>query len=157
MDLIAARRLARTLMTQHGVGHWKFGFDRAVRRFGLCNYSAQTITLSAKLTEMNPETEVRQVILHEIAHAMVGSKVGHGAKWIRQARAIGFTGSRLHTAAAPKHRFIGMCPKCGAEFPRHRRLLSGFHPACVEKAGYKRGNVPKDFYIVWLDTEKVSA
>jgi predicted SprT family Zn-dependent metalloprotease len=155
MDTNAARRLARTLMTQHGVGHWRLEFDNAVRRFGQCRYGSQTISLSRKLVELNPESEVRDVILHEIAHAMVGPRQGHGAAWVRQARAIGYSGQRLHNAATPETRYVGKCPKCPAEFPRHRRMAGAFHPECVKKAGITRGQVPDDFKIVWLDRQAV--
>ena len=50
-------------------GRWTFLFDRAIRRFGNCNYTKRQISLSAKLTLLNDEPVVRETLLHEIAHA----------------------------------------------------------------------------------------
>ena len=99
MTLEDAEQLALDLMRQHGLRRWTFTFDRAVCRFGCCNERKRTISLSAKLTELNDEDAVRDTILHEIAHAMVGVRAGHGPKWQRQALAIG---SRRYVATAMK-------------------------------------------------------
>ena len=70
MELADAESLALELMRQHGLlPRWKFKFDRAIRRFGCCNEGKRLISLSARLTELNSEYEVRDTILHEIAHA----------------------------------------------------------------------------------------
>ncbi len=54
MQLAAAARLAKELMHKHGLlPKWRFAFDRAVVRFGCCNWRERKISLSAKLVEMN--------------------------------------------------------------------------------------------------------
>jgi len=68
----AARILAVTLMQQHGLVGWTFKFDHARRRFGCCNFTRRTISLSRPLTFLNDDAEVRDTILHEIAHALAG-------------------------------------------------------------------------------------
>ena len=47
------------------------------------------------------EAEVRETILHEIAHARVGASHGHDAVWQAEARRIGSTGRRLVDPHAP--------------------------------------------------------
>ena len=69
MILKDAEALAHQLISDHGLSDWHFEFDRAVRRFGFCMHRARTITLSKRFTLLNPEPEVRNTILHEIAHA----------------------------------------------------------------------------------------
>lgn len=70
MNLVAASRLARELMDQHGLKAWTFEFDDAVRRAGMCSYGKRRISLSAPLTRIHDEREVRDTILHEVAHAI---------------------------------------------------------------------------------------
>jgi predicted SprT family Zn-dependent metalloprotease len=75
-----ARHLALELIAAHGLTEWRFGFDHARRRFGCCKYRAKLITLSRPLTLLNPVDQVRDTLLHEIAHALTPGD-GHGAKW----------------------------------------------------------------------------
>ena len=123
MTLEDAEQLALDLMRQHGLRRWKFTFDRAVCRFGCCNERKRTISLSAKLTELNDEEAVRDTILHEIAHALVGVRAGHGPKWQRQALAIGCAPIRCYgeEVRAPTRKFIGTCPTCKISISRSRR------------------------------------
>ena len=77
MNLFEASILARSLMSEHGLADWGFAFDHARRRFGACNYTRRRITLSRPLTLLNGIDEVRDTILHEIAHALCpGDKHG---------------------------------------------------------------------------------
>jgi SprT-like family len=69
MDIDDARILARQLMDQHGLHRWSLVFGQAQTYFGLCYKRQKRITISAPLTLLNDIDEVRDVILHEIAHA----------------------------------------------------------------------------------------
>ena len=57
------------------------------------------------------------MILHEIAHALVGPAHGHDAAWKRAARALGAPDSaRLSSSLpAPDAPWVGTCPRCGAK------------------------------------------
>jgi len=91
--LEAEEELRRFGLDEHG---WTFAFDNAARRFGSCRYQERKITLSKRLTLANEPREVRETILHEIAHAIAGHAAGHGPEFVRAARAIGCTGSRCY-------------------------------------------------------------
>jgi predicted SprT family Zn-dependent metalloprotease len=124
MELDDAEQLALELMRQHGLSpRWKFSFDRAIRRFGCCNERKRLITISARLTELNSEYEVRDTILHEIAHALVGARAGHGRKWRKMASIIGCNARSCYgnEVRQPTGKFIGHCPTCGIEIHRARR------------------------------------
>lgn len=117
MKLADAQALARALMDDHGLTEWNFRFDRAKRRAGSCTYATRTITLSRALTQLYDEADVRGVILHEIAHALVGPSHRHDAVWKAQARALGVSDrARLPGhLPQPERPWVGTCPVCGAQ------------------------------------------
>lgn len=113
MDLFEARRIAINLMNKHGLTGWHFDFDRAKRRFGACHYRTKRISLSTHLVALNDEARVKNTILHEIAHALVGPKHNHDAVWKAKAIEIGCTGDRCYSSVdtvTPESRYIGTCP-----------------------------------------------
>ena len=83
-----AREMAHELMRRHGLAGWQFRFDHARRRFGSCRYEPRLITLSRPLTILNGPEQVRDTLLHEIAHALTPGD-GHGAKWKARCRELG--------------------------------------------------------------------
>ena len=71
----------------------------------------------------NEENEIKNIILHEIAHALVGIGEGHSRKWKNTAIDIGCNGKRTNdTAVMPKGKFIYKCKNCGHKIYTHRRL-----------------------------------
>lgn len=102
MDFLHTKTLALKLMEQHGLldQGWTFNFDRAKSRLGQCNYSAKQITVSKYMSAYANEETLTQVLLHEIAHALLpiygpnGKKIGHGLIWKQKAASIGYTGKR---------------------------------------------------------------
>jgi len=122
MELRAAEMLAKALMLQHGLVDWRFGFDRARRRFGTCSTALKRITLSAHLTHLNSEDEVRDTILHEIAHALAPDD-GHGEAWKSACRRIGARPERTFKDGPVRMPSTGLrigCPQCGWWVNRHR-------------------------------------
>ncbi|WP_371683697.1 SprT-like domain-containing protein [Flaviflexus sp.] len=101
MDLPAARTLATSLMAQHGVD-WDFKWDRAKKRAGQTNFTTRTVTLSGHLTKLCTEEQVRQTVLHEIAHVLVGPGHGHGPVWQKKAKEIGADPKRSTGPDFPK-------------------------------------------------------
>jgi SprT-like family len=96
MDLMEARALALELMKEHGLEFWYFEFDNAKRRFGICRYNRRTIGLSRNLVLLSNKEQVKDTILHEIAHALVGPGYGHSWVWKRMALEIGCDGNRCY-------------------------------------------------------------
>ena len=128
VDMGQARQLAESLMQEH-LGDlnrvWSFKFDRAKQRFGCCWHSKKLITLSEPLTAINSVSEVRDTILHEIAHALCGANVNHGPEWKAMARKVGAKPERCYSSArvaAVTPTWIGECPSgCGYVRARYRR------------------------------------
>ena len=85
---------ARLKMDELGLHDWKFGWDRARRRLGVCRLLEKSISISVHFVRANLEAphEIRDTILHEIAHALAWTRHGertHGAQWKQICREIG--------------------------------------------------------------------
>jgi predicted SprT family Zn-dependent metalloprotease len=140
MQIMAALKLAQSLMAEHGLrgsGGWGFEFDTARRRFGACHYVGRKITLSRTLVSLNDEKQVRQTILHEIAHALAGAGAGHGPTWRAIAIKIGDYGERCYddSVATLAKRFLGTCPTCKRQVTRDVRLGKLACGKCCAKDG----------------------
>jgi predicted SprT family Zn-dependent metalloprotease len=106
MKLIIAKNLIEKLLEKewlindkvYKLNNWSFkGFDKAVRRLGVCYINRKQIGLSRKMTELRSDYDVRQTILHEIAHAIDTEIRGyshHDKTWKHIARQIGYKGKR---------------------------------------------------------------
>jgi hypothetical protein len=123
MELEDAREMAYELMSDFGLYYWKFEFDYSKRRFGLCDGVTKTISLSKPLVLLNDKYVVEHVILHEIAHALVGARQGHNHLFQQKAREIGceFTQRYLPEDVNPVPKnVIAICPNCGKKSERYR-------------------------------------
>lgn len=164
MKLADAKRLALDLMAEHGLtsadrktldADWRFGWSNAKTIYGQCSYRKHTIFLSRPLTERSEPEYVRDTILHEIAHALVGPGHGHSAVWKRMARTIGANPKRTSDHASVARKWIGTCPGCGKQTKRHRRNHSlACGPCCREWSG---GQFDPQFQFVWSEnTDEVA-
>ncbi len=122
MEIPSVLALARALMVEHGVDDWGLELDRARRRAGLTDHARHRITLSRALMSLYDEAQVRETVLHEIAHARVGPSHGHDAVWRAEAHRLGATGQRLVGRDAPQvpSRWVGTC-RVGHTVHRMRR------------------------------------
>lgn len=130
MELQRAHFLANQLMNQHGISQkgWKFSFDNARRRFGCCSYRKKQISLSKHLTLLNSESEVKNVILHEIAHALTRGH-HHDHIWRAKAIEIGCTGDRCYDSKhvkTPESKYLAYCNTCGTTHKRNRLTSNTF-------------------------------
>lgn len=127
----AAASLARKLMNEHGLGHMYFEFSRSKRRFGGCHFKVvdgsvvpDHISLSEPLVRLNSEAEVRNTILHEIAHALVGAAHHHDWIWKAKARAIGSDGipcASSDSVVVPHALWEATCARCNKTYGFNRK------------------------------------
>jgi predicted SprT family Zn-dependent metalloprotease len=153
-DLREVERHARALMTAHGVGSLTFEFDRGKRRIGATHFIRvgttvlpRRITLSKHFAELLTMEEIRDTMLHEIAHALAGHAAGHGVRWQKEARKLGITPSRCKAASsAPERAWEGVCQNCG-------EVRSKFHRAPLRVymcAGSEcKGDTNRQRALVW--------
>ena len=149
MDLGDASVMTRQLMRKHGIEYWQFAWNNAKRIGGQCRHGRETIVLSKPLTALRTEDNVKNTILHEIAHALVGRGHGHDHVWRAKAIEIGCTGDRCYSDKVDiASKYVGECPTCNFVFKRHR-LGNGRTYSCNKCSSIHDPNN----LIVWTDTK----
>lgn len=120
----AARTMCLELMKQHGVDNYTFRFLSSHHTYGRCNYTRKQIGLSKKfIVSPHVTTEdIRNVCLHEIAHALEPT-AGHGPAWVARAISIGCDGkkcSEIRTLKKNSHWY--QCDKCQYQLERLKQI-----------------------------------
>jgi predicted SprT family Zn-dependent metalloprotease len=128
MNILDAVKLANYEINKHlgGLG-WKFQLDNSVRRFGQCRHRTRVISMSRPLIELNDEKEVRDTILHEIAHSLTRGD-HHGHQWKQACIRIGARPERCYTldrVVQPDIRYQATCGGCGQVFKKVRKPSGG--------------------------------
>ena len=140
-NMTETQSLANSLIRTHGLVGWRFKWDGARKRGGLCNHTHQHISMSRYLVPMWEDEAVKQILFHEVAHAIVGPGHGHDSVWLAQARALGYYGGRTHSEPTVAGQWVAVCPTHGRgtrRYHRRRNLMCG---RC-----YKQGIVNKLTY-----------
>lgn len=140
MNLQTAQALAHLYMDRYDLRRkgWRFKYDNAKNRFGVCKYQSKVIGLSKPLTDANDQVRVVDTILHEIAHALVGPGHGHDNVWKRMCIEIGCKPERCFTSKDTNlvaGRFKAVCGGCGKTHTRHKRPRGGVRVACKCQSG----------------------
>lgn len=152
-DLNRVRRWADALIALHlDPNEWTFGFDNAKKRAGLCNYTAKRISVSRYLASRYDDDEIHQILLHEVAHAMVGPRAGHGPKWASAAASLGFVGRRTHDGEVADELapWVGKCPSGHVHY-RYREPVRPLSCGLCRR-GFDRSNL-----IAWHRREITTA
>jgi len=95
MNLKKAKKLSKQLMDKNGLKDWifiwnelnidkiRYNFKMGIFfsiLFGECDLKRKLLFFCPYLTEFSTEKEFKNIVLHEIAHAIVG-EFNHGKKW----------------------------------------------------------------------------
>ncbi len=145
MSLREVEALGARLIRKHEVENglkkgWKFGFDLARVRAGVCKYEEKRISLSVTYCLKASKEEIVDTILHEIAHAIAGPTHRHDDTWKTVARRIGCTARRCHQVDHAPPRWRGHCG-CGQEWKRQRltrRARTGYCPKCKKRIAWEQ-------------------
>lgn len=148
MDLQQAEKMALELIQKHLPGVWRFGWDNARRRLGKCSYQEGLITLSRPYTQIRSEANVRNTILHEIAHALTPF-ADHGLEWKMVAIRIGAKpeacGNIVAEGLEPlKGKWIATCPN-GHVANFYRKPKAGSVRSCAKCCRY----FSPEFIMTW--------
>lgn len=85
MTLEEIEVLARQLIKEHNP-YIKFQWSNTKNAYGDYTYQLKTIRLSKVLAPHMAESQVREVIFHEIAHSLCSEGEGHGPYWAQLMR-----------------------------------------------------------------------
>jgi len=127
----------RSKMNQHLKKNWKINYFDATTHLGVCNYKSYTIAFNHDLIRYGTIEQQKDVILHELAHAIDIEKRGysnHSAQWKFIAKAIGANpSSKLeHSLECMDYaNYIGTCQNCNEKFFRMKKpTRPQIHAAC---------------------------
>ena len=143
MNITQITQLGHQLMDEHGLYGWRIVWDNARKRGGQCRYNTRTISLSRLIVPTWEDAEIRNVLLHEIAHALTPGH-SHDAVWRRKLISMGGDGSRTHSNATVPGRWLAICDHCGVEAGRRHRLSARVRDTALHSSCRKP--------VRWVDT-----
>ena len=102
--------MALSLMRRHltlrddpsGRDGWYFEWSDRKANYGDCSYLKKRIRLAKGLTKVCSADQVRDTVLHEIAHALVGPGHGHDRIWRAKALEVGCKTARSGSEYPPE-------------------------------------------------------
>lgn len=133
---------------------WNSRMRSAAGRAFLKEYKIQ---LNPKLEEFG-EGEVKQTLLHEMAHLLAWNQWrhrGHGAPWRKACALLGIPEERVtHNLPLPsrrqKKKWAYQCPSCEAKIERVRKIKRAVAcSACCKQ--YNRGRFSRKFLLQEID------
>ncbi len=91
MEKREVEELAHNLFSKHGlsVNGWLFEIYNRKRDFGMCFHTKKKICLSKYFIKHSTYEQIKQILLHEIAHALCGRGFGHGRIFKNKCEEIG--------------------------------------------------------------------
>lgn len=92
MDIPKMHALAVDVVDAYLPQDWTIKWERMDGTAGLCNHTDRVLVFNPSILASYSRDEVLQVVLHEVAHAIVGPGKGHGRVWKDMARRLGYTG-----------------------------------------------------------------
>lgn len=114
-NILYYETFAQNLIDNYNLVGWKFCWNKSKRSkstLGVCDYSEKTITISYNHATNQPKDEVKDTILHEVAHALTEGH-GHDKVWKNKCIEIGAMPERCYIHGSMERQYKGVCPSCG--------------------------------------------
>src|SRR5689334_12163280 len=87
-----ATKYLRARLDELNLSDWKYKLTTDMSGVvGLCDGRNKTIVLNALAIDQHPESEIKDTINHEIAHALTPNDNTHGIEWQQKAIELGAT------------------------------------------------------------------
>ena len=119
---LAAREMEWHSLTQQS---WTVRYDHARARAGQCKHRAKVLSFSRNLIARGSPVDMRNTLLHEIAHALAGPKHGHDRTWRALALRIGCNGKRCHSMELASAKWTYQCSAGCWHVARFKRSYTG--------------------------------
>ena len=147
MDRTAAEELARSLMSQWKCDGWAFKWSNGKRQMGCAAVIKERSTgkvlrrelrLSRYLVDLNDLPEVRDTILHEIAHIKAGVENGHNEVWKQWCVRVGAKPERCYDQKdvnVVPHKYLVVCKVCKRVVAKRMRRTRSMKRAYCNHCG----------------------
>ncbi|MDB9869606.1 SprT-like domain-containing protein [Alphaproteobacteria bacterium] len=129
--------LARIEMDKNGLLGWGLELDFAKVRAGACHFGERKISFSRHFLKNSDKKDIKDTVLHEIAHALVGPKHGHDNVWKNKARELGCSAQRCHSLEFSDYKWIRFCSNGCWEQKIHRKKSNLICKKCSSAVQYK--------------------
>lgn len=125
-------KLAINLMKKHGLidNGWSFKWSNSRIAYGSCIDYEKVIKLSKILTRFRKYRDVKDTILHEIAHALVGNYNAHNHIWRNKAIEIGCNGNVYGEDINDYSKISKYVGKCSCDTHYANRIKNNMNYRC---------------------------
>lgn len=115
--------LAEELLEETGLDRagWTIRFERSSFEAGSCDYSSKEIRLAVSSMLAYDDEDVRQVIIHEMAHALLPPGAGHEKLWRAKVKELGGVPKKFAPKPEPTMDLIGVLGMLAAT------VITGFY------------------------------
>ena len=109
-----ATNRAIQMLHQNGVGYWRVKVTNGRKSLAITDHGERVVELSKRFILATNETDFHGIMLHEIAHILVGPGHGHGEKFKNKCAEIGLdTAYSCHDYPIYIQRYKYICENCG--------------------------------------------
>jgi len=117
------QRVGKMLLLVHGLQDkgWTIKLNSKKNIAGECSYEKKTIYISRHVIPLNSEKVICNLILHEIAHALMPES-NHDVAWKRVFISIGGDGEEKFKGKMPEGKYKYVCPTCNKVASWHKEL-----------------------------------
>ena len=128
------RELVGSEMEWHGLTQqlWTVKYNHARARAGQCRHRAKVLSFSRNLIARGSPVDMRNTLLHEIAHALAGPSHGHDRTWRAHALRIGCNGQRCHKMELAPRKWSYVCTHGCWNVARFKRSSSHAGATCKQ-------------------------
>jgi hypothetical protein len=86
---------------------WEFDFCKTVTAVALCRYDDKTIRFSEFFINLITKDNLKEAIVHEIAHVIAGPEANHGPEWQDAMKTLGYQNAKPYISVSdlPKPKY----------------------------------------------------
>lgn len=138
---------AQEFVLKCGLTNWTVKLNNAKRSLWLCDETKKELRFSKFFIENNSDIEIKETLIHEVAHALAWNDKKHWPKWIQMAKLLGLKNPEQfnRTAVQAEWKYLMICPWCDAKhyfYKKPKKNWKACYECCVK---YNRWKFDKRF------------